>query len=62
MDPDVTLAQLIFALESGDLDDAQDNFDNLCDWIEDGGFLPELHRAAGKTIRPSSNPDEYEDD
>ena len=56
MDPDVALAQLIHALEAGDLDDAEDNFENLTQWIENGGFPPKLHRAAGKTIRPSSNP------
>ena len=57
MDPDVALAQLIHALETGDLDDAEDNFENLTQWIENGGFPPKLHRATGKTIqRPSSNP------
>jgi hypothetical protein len=56
MDPDVALAQLIHALEAGDLDDAEDNFENLTEWIENGGFPPKLHRATSKTIRPSSNP------
>jgi hypothetical protein len=56
MDPDIALAQLIHALESGDLDDAEDNFENLTEWIANGGFPPKLHRATGKTIRPSSNP------
>ena len=59
MDPDIALAQLIHALETGDLDDAHENFENLSEWIENGGFPPKLHRAAGKTIsRPSSNPSE----
>jgi len=46
MDPTTTATNLIEALASGNLNDAEDHFDNLKEWIERGGFKPSVKDVA----------------
>ena len=45
MDPNVALQELVKALCAGDIEEASEYFQSLGDWIENGGFLPEIVTA-----------------
>ena len=44
MDPNQTLVDLLVACEEGDREIAREALDNLRDWINTNGFLPEVKR------------------
>jgi len=45
MDPNMTLAILIQALEDGKTEKAKFHFDDLVKWLETGGFRPTLQET-----------------